>query len=304
MMRRSITSGLRTAYRLGLGPAAFLGIVVAVATGCTDAGRCELGTPGCVTGGSGALCSNTCEYAGDGECDDSGLGSDWDACAFGTDCEDCGEREALTCSDPDFPVFCEQGDTCWGDGVDCWTVRECPDGNVYGCIEGFLLDCTLAVAGEPNYCVAADVCDDSCPTADDGTCDDGGPCLFGTDCTDCGPRDNPCDDSSPFPRYCPGTPGTDECWSRRVDCDAVQYCDGDPLACREGERVDCDALSGCAATTCTDADLPVDCGTGTCFPVGIDCTTVATCGVAEVGCPFGFELDCSVPLTPECLPPD
>lgn len=41
---------------------------------------------------SGQLCSNSCEYADDGFCDDGGEGSDYDDCALGSDCGDCGPR--------------------------------------------------------------------------------------------------------------------------------------------------------------------------------------------------------------------
>jgi hypothetical protein len=38
-------------------------------------------------------CSNTCDYAFDGECDDGGSGSgSIVACSPGTDCADCGPR--------------------------------------------------------------------------------------------------------------------------------------------------------------------------------------------------------------------
>jgi hypothetical protein len=37
-------------------------------------------------------CTNTCEFAGDGECDDGGDGSELDLCALGSDCDDCGPR--------------------------------------------------------------------------------------------------------------------------------------------------------------------------------------------------------------------
>ena len=40
----------------------------------------------------GACCDNTCQYAGDGECDDGGVGSEYDLCSYGTDCTDCGSR--------------------------------------------------------------------------------------------------------------------------------------------------------------------------------------------------------------------
>ena len=38
------------------------------------------------------LCTNSCMYAGDGDCDDGGPGSDFSLCALGTDCSDCGPR--------------------------------------------------------------------------------------------------------------------------------------------------------------------------------------------------------------------
>ncbi|MGD8859903.1 MAG: hypothetical protein PVI30_07815 [Myxococcales bacterium] len=38
-------------------------------------------------------CDDTCAFAGDGECDDGGAGADYDVCALGTDCMDCGMRE-------------------------------------------------------------------------------------------------------------------------------------------------------------------------------------------------------------------
>ena len=68
---------------------------------CNDAGECV-----CDNGWTGdlcdeevvtTLCTNTCEYANDGECDDGGEGSDWDLCACGTDCIDCGTRTSAEC---------------------------------------------------------------------------------------------------------------------------------------------------------------------------------------------------------------
>jgi hypothetical protein len=41
------------------------------------------------------LCTDTCSYAGDGDCDDGGPNSDFDLCPYGTDCTDCGPREPL-----------------------------------------------------------------------------------------------------------------------------------------------------------------------------------------------------------------
>jgi len=38
------------------------------------------------------VCTNTCYWARDGECDDGGPGAEWEECAYGTDCADCGPR--------------------------------------------------------------------------------------------------------------------------------------------------------------------------------------------------------------------
>jgi hypothetical protein len=38
------------------------------------------------------ICTDTCEWADDGECDDGGEGSVYDECDYGTDCTDCGPR--------------------------------------------------------------------------------------------------------------------------------------------------------------------------------------------------------------------
>lgn len=52
-----------------------------------------------VGGGETTLCTNTCEYASDGECDDGGPNSDWDLCDCGTDCDDCGTRTSTECDE-------------------------------------------------------------------------------------------------------------------------------------------------------------------------------------------------------------
>jgi len=38
------------------------------------------------------MCTNTCPYANDGECDDGGTDADYAICELGTDCGDCGAR--------------------------------------------------------------------------------------------------------------------------------------------------------------------------------------------------------------------
>lgn len=42
---------------------------------------------------SDVLCMDTCDWAGDGVCDDGGPDAEYDVCAYGTDCADCGPRE-------------------------------------------------------------------------------------------------------------------------------------------------------------------------------------------------------------------
>ena len=46
-----------------------------------------------------SACSETCDYAGDGECDDGGPGSAYADCSYGSDCTDCGTR-----SDPSLAI--------------------------------------------------------------------------------------------------------------------------------------------------------------------------------------------------------
>lgn len=44
------------------------------------------------SGGGETLCTDTCEFNGDGDCDDGGPNSDFSLCTYGTDCTDCGPR--------------------------------------------------------------------------------------------------------------------------------------------------------------------------------------------------------------------
>ncbi|HAW19436.1 MAG TPA: hypothetical protein DCX14_04565 [Flavobacteriales bacterium] len=44
-------------------------------------------------------CENTCIFSTDGSCDDGGPDSKFGYCDFGTDCDDCGERNVITVKD-------------------------------------------------------------------------------------------------------------------------------------------------------------------------------------------------------------
>lgn len=105
------------------------------------------------------LCTETCMYAADGECDDGGPGSLYSVCELGTDCTDCGARAG-----------------------DVAPPSETPD------------DVTPPERTPPPGTSSGPACNDTCTTASDGQCDDGGSgsqycvCELGTDCADCGPR--------------------------------------------------------------------------------------------------------------------
>ena len=190
---------------------------------------------GCVKRNSAVLvapymsdtCTDTCNYASDGDCDDGGPGSEYDiesntlssSCTIGTDCTDCGIRlrpatYAGTGVTTDVP--------CWNQYLPCRAQDTA----------------TSLCNAETETCL----CTDACSQASSGICDDGGPgsewsrCLYGTDCSDCGPR-------SPLPPPPPYAPMirlcTDECvYASNGDCS-----DGGPGA----EFTSCEY-----GTDCTD----------------------------------------------------
>ncbi|XP_070549967.1 uncharacterized protein [Ptychodera flava] len=127
------------------------------------------------------VCTDTCEYAADTDCDDGGADSDYNVCQYGSDCTDCGPRYSP-------PPVCSDICTYAGDG----TCDDNGPGSVYGfCSLGSdCSDCGSRDIGETEY----EGCSFTCYWSDDGECDDGGigatyaDCEFGTDCADCGVR--------------------------------------------------------------------------------------------------------------------
>eukprot|EP01046_Picozoa_sp_COSAG06_P050012 COSAG06_NODE_7821_length_2363_cov_15.210247_3_plen_494_part_01 len=93
-----------------------------------DAHPCVHGTGGedyhgCTNLGGAPMCFDTCLTHGDGECDDGGLDSEYNVCALGTDCADCGPRTGFTCN-------CEDG----YEGLTCATLSDpC---SVLDCVNG------------------------------------------------------------------------------------------------------------------------------------------------------------------------
>ncbi len=138
------------------------------------------------------LCTDTCFYAFDGDCDDGGPGADFDLCDYGTDCADCGPRPPQ--EDGGSTVLCTD-DCIWAD--DGWCDDGGPGADFDLCDLG--TDCTdcgprhVDDSGDGSGS-GGELCTNTCPWAYDGDCDDGGPgadydlCDLGTDCADCGPR--------------------------------------------------------------------------------------------------------------------
>lgn len=62
---------------------------------------------------SATLCSNSCEYANNGQCDDGGPRAREDACPIGSDCADCGQR-TLPAPDTDVGLTCFSDADCSG----------------------------------------------------------------------------------------------------------------------------------------------------------------------------------------------
>lgn len=193
-----------------------------VASACQSAGRCALGTEGCAcdtgnTCDSGLLCTDNdrcakadtvvcfdaCQWNFDGVCDDGGPGSQYDACAYGSDCTDCRARPN-TCTDPNYPTFCPNtagtsDGPCWGPDIDCDSIAPC-NGLNYGCGTGYRVVCDLS----GNASCAA----------------------------------NPCASNSWNRMYCDADPST--CFASLTDCTTVIDCGGTFQGCFAGETSACD----------------------------------------------------------------
>ena len=174
------------------------------------------------------VCENSdmCAYLNDKVCDDGGENSRWSDCVYGTDCADCGPRDimyppppsppATTVCDnscPENPYYASDGDC--DDGGENSAYSDCSYGT--DCADCGARDIAHSPPPPPPPSPPATTkCDDSCPKdptrTNNGNCDDGGGgdggtsewswstlsfvvtrgiCDYGTDCTDCGPRDIP-----------------------------------------------------------------------------------------------------------------
>lgn len=186
-------------------------------------------------------CENTCEFAGDGSCDDGGPGADTSLCELGTDCDDCGVRDMsddgsenpdcgddgicnMECpidpADPDCTNvdFCENFEICCdGDSI-CDLVR-CPGPGLDSDCTNYHLCDRLEVC-----CDDDDRCDDAaidCPESDRDCayCGADGYCI-----TECVPEDPDCsgDNDCPADGFCDTS-----CIGVDPDCDSSTSCEGD-----------------------------------------------------------------------------
>ena len=145
-------------------------------------------------------------FVSDGVCDDGGAGSEFDDCALGTDCADCGPRASPSppqIPPPRAPGACEN--TCEGGDAAFAADGSCDDGGPGSEFADCLLGTDCDDCGSRAYSpppppqpppLTPGLCSNACGDgyAFDGVCDDGGAgsefddCALGTDCADCGPR--------------------------------------------------------------------------------------------------------------------
>jgi hypothetical protein len=195
-------------------------------------------TPGGDDGSSGGdLCTNTCEFANDGECDDGGPGADFDDCAYGSDCRDCGPRPP-------------QGGTCTCDVTS-------------GCDQGCVCDpdCGGQALGADCSCGGADVCSDT--NCASGTCLwlDGSEAYCSQQCGTC-PGGFECVDFVGLGSYCHKIETVPACGS----CTHSSECESFPGP--GGVSIAASCFAGRCRMNCTPGTTACSCVAGT--PVGGD----------------------------------
>ena len=150
---------------------------------------------------SGHVCNDSCEYAGDGTCDEPSTVDEFldeGPCDFGTDLTDCGADHSIS------STGCRNSCRHANDGT-CDEPQLCDAGTDYS-------DCF----GAGSTGIPGVKCCNSCRHTNDGTCDEPSLCAAGTDCTDC--REHPALEPEPEPEPEPKTEicfvsTTDEIWT-------------------------------------------------------------------------------------------
>jgi hypothetical protein len=137
------------------------------------------------------VCEDTCDWSGDGVCDDGGEGASTDVCDHGTDCTDCGLREAPTaeeCLRPGGEDDCTAHTDCCAGSIcvrfdsgarcadSCETAADCASGC---CVP---LESGGSACAEERYCEAEEAPEclpagsgEQCTTQSD--CCDGSVCV-------------------------------------------------------------------------------------------------------------------------------
>jgi len=101
---------------------------------------------------SQTICTNTCSYANDGTCDDGGPGAEFTgSCAYGTDCADCGPRQAAICTNT---CFYANQDTCDDGGPGTEFTGSCDYGT--DCADCGPRQLTLTLCSSGTECGACD----------------------------------------------------------------------------------------------------------------------------------------------------
>ncbi|HEX6996440.1 MAG TPA: serine/threonine-protein kinase [Gammaproteobacteria bacterium] len=188
------------------------------------------------------LLPNSCEYAYDGECDETTL------CPAGTDTADCSaQREATPGADScqwAFDGECDEPNLCapGTDTTDCSMPRSGRD----SCRWAFDGECDEPDLCDPGTdttdCSMSPTAGDSCQWANDGECDEPGLCDPGTDTTDCSAlltAANSCqwayDDECDEPNLCSAGTDSADCaagidfgndssrWARDGECDDPRF---------------------------------------------------------------------------------
>lgn len=129
-----------------------VGLFAGAGLGCTP----EAG-PGGGGSGTAGLCTNTCRYAYDGDCDDGGPNADYSLCALGTDCADCGVRYSSGSGSGSGSSGSSDGGTGGGGSTsECTFNSSCPSRHVCRSGRCVRVECTSS-----SHCGSCSRCSDN-----------------------------------------------------------------------------------------------------------------------------------------------
>ena len=151
---------------------------------------------------AGVACTETCVYASDGDCDDGGPGAEFTNCSLGTDCTDCGPRSSHSHTPHSHTPHSHSPTPSHSHTPHSHAPTPSHSHTPHS---HFPMPWLSHFPPSPPFFIIAPPsppfvsCENTCVTANDGACDDGGEgsenryefrtCQLGSDCNDCGPRD-------------------------------------------------------------------------------------------------------------------